>query len=181
MTEAAQFAALRTWLIAVTGLPEIIHGHPGGHRPSGVYATLRRIRSAPVNWPEDYDYEARDLDTGEDAEPFDQVPVETWAWTWSLNLYGAGAADLAARITSASRTDGALVALDPLTIAATSAVRDLPELIGERWEPRSQMDITVHGDVRHGFAVDVIGDVTVDFTTGIDEDVGSASATHPDD
>lgn len=163
MTELEQFAALRTWLLAVTGLPEIIRAHPSGARPAGVYGMLNLIRAERVNWPDDLEYEA-----GGGGQSFDEVPVETWAWTWSFHAYGAGGADPMSRVTSAAKSSGALLSLWPLTLHETSAIRRLPELINEVWEERAQMDLTVHGLVRHGFPVDVAEGVTVtaESTTG---------------
>lgn len=156
MTELQQFAALRTWLLAITSLPEIIRAHPSGARPADAYGMLNLIRSERVNWPDDFEYEAR---AGDD-EPFDEVPVEEWAFTWSLNAYGAGCADALARVVSTTQSAAALAPLRPLTLHETSAIRRLPELIEERWEERVQMDLTVHAVIRHRFPVDVAQGVT---------------------
>lgn len=159
MTELQQFAALRTWLLAVTGLPEIIRAHPSGARPAGVYGMLNLIRSERVNWPDDFEYEAV-ADPGDD-EPFEEVPVEEWAFTWSFNAYGTGCADALAKVISTTQSSAALLPLRPLTLHETSAIRRLPELINERWEERAQMDLTVHAVIRHRFPVDVAEGVTV--------------------
>jgi hypothetical protein len=43
----------------------------------------------------------------------------------------------------------------------------LPEFVGERWEDRVQMDLSVRAMVRHGFAVDVAEEATVAFSAPV--------------
>lgn len=163
MTELEQFAALRTWLIGETGLATIIRANPNAPRPGRPYGVLNLIRSERVNWPDDIEYEPRDLDTGEDGEPADEVPVETWEFTWSLSVYGEHAEGYARRTTSASKSGSALARLAPLTLRRTSGIRRIPELLNETtWEDRAQIDLFVHGLVRHGFAADLIESGTAD-------------------
>lgn len=165
MTEAAQFQALRTWLLAITGLPEIIIAHPNAPRPAKPYGMLNLIRAERINWPDDIEYE--DIPNPGEGFPAKQIPVEEWEWTWSFNLYGPEGTAYAARVTSASKSDAALLSLHPLSLHRTSGIRRIPELLNETtWEDRAQVDLFVRGILRHGFDTDVIESATVEFDAG---------------
>jgi hypothetical protein len=165
MTEAEQFQALRTWLLAITGLPNIIRAHPNAPRPAKPYAMANLIRSERINWPSNLEYE--DIEDPGEGAPAKQVTVETWEFVWSLHLYGDEGTGYAARITSASKSDAALLSLHPLTLHRTSGIRRIPELLNETlWEDRAQLDLFVRGIVRHGFDTDLVEAVTVEFPDG---------------
>ncbi len=176
MTELQQFAALRTWLIAVTGLATIIRANPNAPRPAKPYASLNLIRAERINWPDAYEY--AEIEEPGDGFPAKQIPVEEWEFVWSMNLYGDEGTGYAARITSASKSDAALLTLHPLSLHRTSGIRDLPELLNETtWEERIQVDLFVRGVVRHAFDLDIIEQASADFTEEDDTFIGTASAT----
>lgn len=165
MNKADQFQALRTWLIPITGIAEIIPANPNAPRPPRPYAMLNRIRSERINWPDDIEYE--DIPNPGDGAPARQIPVEEWEWTWSFHIYADDGEGRAARITSASKSDAALLNLHPLSLHRTSGIRDIPELLNETtWEDRIQVDLFVRGIVRHGFDTDLVEAVTVEFPDG---------------
>jgi hypothetical protein len=184
MTELEQFTTLRTWILAITDLPEIIRAHPDAPRPSGVYGVLNLVNANRINWPDDYDYAQLDgstvVDTGDDY-PTEQIPVEQWEYQWSFHLYGPGGADQAARLISAARSDAALLRLHPLTLHRTSMVRRVPELIENVWEERAQIDLFVHARVRHGFKSDRVDTARVSAQNDDGGTFGPSSVTAPDE
>lgn len=160
MTEVEQFNLLRTWLIRVTGLPEILRTHPdGGPRVFGEYGTLNLLRSQRINNPDDLEYEDA-VEPGA-GEPVNEIPVQEWSWGWSLNVYGAGCADRMMWIPVAMKSPAALLRLHPLTLHDTSMIRRLPQQVNNVWEDRAQMDLDVRGIVRIGFGADLVETVPV--------------------
>jgi hypothetical protein len=165
VNELAQFAALRLWLISITGLATIIRAHPNAPRPAKPYGLLNRIRSDRVNWPDDARMEL--VENPGEGFPAKQVLEETWEFVWSFNSYGAEPSGPLERVKSASKSDAALLSLHPLTLHATSGVRNIPELLNETtWEPRAQMDLTIHAKVYPAFDTDLVESVTVEFPDG---------------
>lgn len=176
MNKAQQFQALRAWLIPITGIAQIILANPNAPRPARPYAMLNRIRSERINWPDDLEY--ADIPNPGEGAPARQIPVEEWEWTWSFHIYADDGEGRAARITSASKSDAALLTLHPLSLHRTSGIRDLPELLNETtWEERTQVDLFVRGVVRHAFDLDIIEQASADFTEEDDTFIGTASAT----
>ena len=174
MNELAQFAALRLWLITITGLATIIRAHPNAPRPAKPYGMLNLINAQRVNWPSDTEY--ADIPNPGEGAPARQISVEEWEWTWSFHVYGDEGTGYAARITSASKSDAALLSLHPLSLHRTSGIRRIPELLNETtWEDRIQVDLFVHGIVRHGFETDIVEAVTI----GFPDDDASASIIPP--
>ena len=45
-----------------------------------------------------------------------------------------------------------------------SGGNSLPEFLGEKWEPRSQVNIVVRGKSSDGFIVDIVEDTTLTIT-----------------
>jgi hypothetical protein len=165
MNELQQFTALRTWLLAITGLPNIIRAHPNAPRPAKPYGLLNRIRSDRVNWPDDVRTEL--VDNPGEGFPAKQVLEETWEVVWSFHSYGDEPSGPLERVKSASKSDAALLSLHPMTLHATSGVRNIPELLNEtEWEPRAQMDLTIHAKAYPAFDTDLVEAVTVEFPDG---------------
>jgi hypothetical protein len=51
-----------------------------------------------------------------------------------------------------------------LVIHEVSQIRNVPEWINNAWQPRSQMDVFVHGLTKDGFVVDVIEQTSFETT-----------------
>ena len=149
MNSAAQFEALRAWLLPITGLPAIIRAHPNAPRPQGRYGVLNLLSDERINWPHDITY-------AEDTAGATQIMHETREAAWSLNAYGEPASDALRGVQSASMSSASLLDLFPLVLNRTSQVRRLPELVGNRWEDRAQIDLFVRYQFRPEFAVDVV-------------------------
>lgn len=176
MNKAQQFQALRAWLIPITGIAQIILANPNAPRPPRPYAMLNRIRSERINWPRDIEYE--DIENPGEGAPARQIPVEEWEWTWSFHIYADDGEGRAARITSASKSDAALLSLHPLSLHRTSGIRDIPELLNETtWEDRVQVDLFLRGIVRSGFDLDIIEQTSAEFIEADGTTVGTASAS----
>jgi hypothetical protein len=78
-------------------------------------------------------------------------------WVFLFFVYGAQGENLVRRLQSAVHLAQLQEPLRPrLTIHEVSSANSIPELVGEKWEPRSQVNIVVRGKSSDGFIVDVI-------------------------
>lgn len=177
-TEAEQYNTLRTWLMALTGLPEIILANPNAPRPQGSYGMLNLIRMTRINWPDAYEYEVDE--EGSTAETIFQTPIEHWRCTWSFNVYAPNAASIASLVKTADGSHAALRTLEPYTIFSTSDIRRLPELIQQTWEDRAQIDIELDAKLKRRFEIDVVETVTINAEIIDGTATGSKTVTKPD-
>lgn len=192
MTEAEIFDRLRPWVMAATGLPEVIADHPGAPRPSLPYGMINIIRSGPVH---EHAFDRRFApnpaheDDG-DLQPVLERPQVEWEWMASINAYATDAGDRLRGLRMWIASPGAEALLSPLVVASASEIRRLPELVGERWEGRAQMDMTIRGLVAADVPIDVIEEATASFRAARtvaapqppmseDEPFGTATATKP--
>ena len=175
MTELQQFTALRTWLLDITGLPEIIRAHPDAPRPQGNYGMLNFLGADRVNWPDDIQtVEIEDPET--DGFPFEQIPIETFEASWSFHVYGPGQLTAISRVKSAERSDAALLQLHPLVLHRTSRSNSVPDIVGTTWEDRLVMTLFVHYRVEHAFGADVAESLEAQVTNEAGKPFGTASA-----
>ena len=66
-------------------------------------------------------------------------------------------------IVSASKLRQVMEPLFPgLVIADLSQIRNVPEFVNAKWEPRAQLDFIVRGLTRDGFIVDTIDESSFD-------------------
>lgn len=86
-------------------------------------------------------------------------------WVFLFFVYGAQGENLVRRLQSAVHLSQLQEPLRPaLTIHEVSAANSIPELVGELWEPRTQVNIVVRGKSSDGFIVDVIEEHGFNFT-----------------
>lgn len=78
-------------------------------------------------------------------------------WVFLFFIYGAQAENLVRRLQSAVHLTQLQEPLRPaLTVHEVSGGNSIPELVGEQWEPRTQVNIVVRGKSSDGFVIDVI-------------------------
>lgn len=78
-------------------------------------------------------------------------------WVFLFFVYGAQGENLVRRLQSAVHLTQLQEPLRPLLhIHEVSGGNSIPELVGENWEPRTQVNIVVRGKSSDGFIVDVI-------------------------
>jgi hypothetical protein len=194
VTEDELYTRVINWLRQRSGLDLIIRDSLGKPRPTGSYGMINLIRSEALHEPVTLEYEtnpnhvpvpgnpATELDP-----PFVQVPVIEWEWTFSFNIYAASGSDAARKVASAASILAGVEGLLPFIIHRTSAIRRLPESIGEGWEDRIQMDLFIRGLARDGVPVDVAEIVTARFEARTNRNsptpdpvvVGSTTVTKP--
>lgn len=143
------FAPLRTFLMTYTGIPEVILGFGGGARPALPYSTLHLTSARPVNRLE----QRHMYDDGTDAS---QEPGIEWEFVYQFDVYGDGAEDVFAKLEAARFVPTALQTMRPYTIHETSGVRHLPEIVDNKYEERSNVDIVLRAVIHHDFAIDPI-------------------------
>lgn len=165
MTLEEQFNAMRTWLIHEAGLPEVILAHDGAMSPNETYASLNMLGAARIG----RGLERRLVldENGEDNSeeyPADEVVTEEWAYQWSLNIYGQGAAFIARRVKSLSETNAALDRALPITPCNFSDIRRIPERVNETWQDRAQMDFEIRVFETIAPVVGVIETTNITFT-----------------
>lgn len=86
-------------------------------------------------------------------------------WVFLFFVYGAQGENLVRRLQSAVHLSQLQEPLrHALTIHEVSAANSIPELVGELWEPRTQVNIVVRGKSSDGFIVDVIEEHGFNFT-----------------
>lgn len=86
-------------------------------------------------------------------------------WVFLFFVYGAQGENLVRRLQSAVHLTQLQEPLRPLlNIHEVSAANSIPELVGEKWEPRAQVNIVVRGKSSDGFIVDVIEEHGFNFT-----------------
>jgi hypothetical protein len=104
----------------------------------------------------------------EDGDPIQAVkatPDLEIEWVFLFFVYGAQGENLVRRLQSAVHLSQLQEPLRPaLTIHEVSAANSIPELVGELWEPRTQVNIVVRGKSSDGFIVDVIEEHGFNFT-----------------
>ena len=157
MTDDQVHTALAGWLSGITGLT-VIKAYQEGDRPALPYVMVNFTGSVRVReWSQDIEY---DEDTaGITATP----PIET-EWRFSVHAFGPNPTDILRPIRSAAQLAQKNEALFPaLVIHDCSQVRNVPELVNEKWEPRAQMKMALRGLTRDGFLVDVIEKAPFDF------------------
>jgi len=157
MTDDDVHSALVRWLHDLTGLTTI-KAYQEGPRPALPYIMVNLTGTAAIReWSQAVEYEE---DTaGVTATP----PVET-EWRFSVHAFGPNPTSILRPIRSAAQLAQKNEALFPaLVIDECSQVRNVPELVNEKWEPRAQMDIHLRGLARDGFLIDVIEHAPFDF------------------
>lgn len=157
MTNLEVHERLIEWLTDLLGVT-VIKDRQGKDRPSKPYGMVDLS-----NWrelqehPRDIVYSGTEIMT---ARP--DIEME---WVFLFMIYGDGGDVLMRKLQSAVHLNQVQEPIRPaLTIHEVSAANSIPELVGERWEPRTQVNIVVRGMSGEAFAIDVIEEHGFNFT-----------------
>lgn len=152
MTDDQVHSAMVRWLAALTGVT-VIRTHQSGPAPAEPYiavnlTTTRQIRQHA---------QVVDYDTEDSAGAVAASTVLEVEWQFSCHAYGEEPLAILRPVRSAIQLAQMHEPLLPdLVIHECSQIRNVPDWLNERWEPRAQIDIFVRGLTRDGFDVDVI-------------------------
>ena len=164
MTDDQVHSALCDWLESIAKIP-VIMSHQGGPTPADSYIVVNLTGTAEVReWSQTVEYEEPQRDTGEEfGEVTATPPIET-EWRFSVHAYGQGPTSILRPVRAAAQLAQKNEPMMPgLIVHECSQVRNVPDWINEKWEPRAQIDIFVRGIARDGFLVDVIEKAPFDF------------------
>lgn len=145
------------WLAALLGVT-VIKDRQQALRPALPYGMVDL-----ANWRQVHDH-VDDFKYEESATPNSEGKLEVIAtpdleleWVFLFFMYGAQGENLVRRLQSAVHLLQLQEPLHPdLVIHEVSAANSIPELVGEKWEPRTQVNIVVRGKSSDGFVIDTI-------------------------
>jgi hypothetical protein len=157
-TDAQITGALVRWLTTRTAL-KVIQGEQGGDKVTLPYVMVRFTGSFEIR------EHAQDIEYAEDV-PSARVmarPVMDTEWRFSVHEFGSSQpSDILRPIRAAAQLAQINEPLMPgVIIHELSEIRNVPELVGQAWEPRAQMDLFVHGLTKDGHLVDTIEEYSV--------------------
>jgi hypothetical protein len=155
MTDEEVITAVVNWLTLRSGIMFIV-ADQSGDQPAFPYGVARLNSTDQVReQPQDFEYE----DVGDDVMTRPRLELQ---WFFSLHVYGDGCFDVLRRVRAAYHVSQICEPVEPaLTIYDISQIRNLTEYIGEKVEPRAQMDLIVRGVANDGFLIDVIEEATI--------------------
>lgn len=159
MNNDAVHAALTIWLKNSLDLV-VIKDRQQAERPALPYGMLEL-----ANWRDLYqnytDISFEELET-ENSAGLKEIKASTrneMEWVFLFYVYGQNGHEYIRKLQAISRTNLATQALQDagLQIHEVSAANNIPELINEKWEPRVQANIILHGiDADNGIVIDTI-------------------------
>lgn len=165
MTNNEAHEQLIEWLGGLLGVT-IIKDRQQADRPALPYGMVDL-----ANWRnihehvDDIDFMTTDTENSEGQLEVIATPELEIEWVFLFFIYGAQGENLVRRLQSAVHLSQLQEPLRPaLTIHEVSAANSIPELVGENWEPRTQVNIVVRGKSSDGFIVDVIEEHGFTFT-----------------
>ncbi|KQV83239.1 hypothetical protein [Rhizobium sp. Root1220] len=163
MTNDQVHSAVVRWIASVTNVVTI-KSHQSGPDPALPYAMVNFTGSIEVRQREQtVEY----TDTGEDnsqgEHKISAAPVIEVEWRFSIHSYGPSPTGILRPIVSAAKLMQIMEPLFPsLVIHEVSQIRNVPDFINTRWEPRGQLDLIVRGLTRDGFVIDTIDESSFD-------------------
>ena len=150
MTNNEVHEQLIEWLGGLLGI-KVIKDRQRADRPAAPYGMVDL-----VNWRNLHEH-VDDIGFTEAVDVVTATPELEIEWVFLFFIYGASGENLVRRLQSAVHLSQLQEPLRPvLTIHEVSAANSIPELVGEQWEPRTQVNIVVRGKSSDGFIVDVI-------------------------
>lgn len=164
MTNNEAHELLIEWLGTLLGVP-VIKDRQQALRPALPYCMVDLANWRPI------DQHVTDIIYTDTAAPNSEGKLEVEAvpdyeieWVFLFFAYGAQGENLVRRLQSAVHLTQLQEPLRPLVVHEVSGGNSLPELVGEKWEPRSQVNIVVRGKSSDGFIVDIVEDTTLTIT-----------------
>ncbi|QIG76491.1 hypothetical protein EVC26_045 [Rhizobium phage RHph_I72] len=161
MTEDQVHTALIDWLEPLLGIT-VIKADQSGTRPALPYGMTKLANSGPLYKNVD---NIRYRDQGDAPLPMKVMPRVEYEYVYLFYIYGAAGADLMKRLQMAKELQQTQEPMYPaVTLVEMGRVNDVPELIGQRWEPRVQANLVVRTFSDEEFDAYVIEEQTVDYT-----------------
>ncbi|MBY5682645.1 hypothetical protein HFO32_10800 [Rhizobium leguminosarum] len=163
MTNDEVWSAVVRWIASVTGTL-VIRSHEGTKVPALPYVMANFTGMAQVRAHEQLiEYTATGQTTPEDKPEISATPVIEAEWRFSVHAYGSEPTGVLRPIASAWKVSQIMEPMFPaLVIHDVSQIRNVPDWINNRWEPRAQLDLIVRGLTRDGFIVDTIDETSFD-------------------
>jgi hypothetical protein len=163
MTNDEVWSAVVRWIASVTEVATI-RSHEGKKAPTLPYVMVNFVGFAQVRANEQM---VEYTDTGEPnsagKNKISAAPVIEAEWRFSVHAYGSEPTGILRPIVSASKLRQVMEPMFPdLVIADLSQIRNLPEYVDNKWEPRAQIDFNVRGLTRDGFVIDTIDERSFD-------------------
>jgi len=167
MTDDEVHSSLVRWISAVTG-KTVIKAYQGGDDPALPYIMVNRTGTAEVRkWAQEDIYTELDTENSEGKLEILAVPVLEIEFRFSVHSYGPSPTDALRPIRTAFHLTQMNEPLMPGLIPhEISQIRDVPDWINNRWEPRAQMDVFLRGLVKDGFVIDTIEEYSFEFIRG---------------
>lgn len=168
LTDSDIYDALVKRVGQLTGLTTV-KTEQSGVRPPVPFLSVtmlgnRSLRDNPRGI--DYDPPDRDDDEPDTAGNLPDVtasPLIDTEWHFSVHAYGSTSpTGLLRPLRSAAELLQIMEPIYPyLSVMPIERIRYVPEMVNERYEPRAQCDIFLHGVTQDGFVIDTIDDTTV--------------------
>lgn len=167
MTNDEVWSSVVRWIALVTS-SVTIRSHEGSRAPALPYVMANFTGMSRVRAHEQViEYTETGETTPQDKPEISAAPVIEAEWRFSVHAYGSEPTGILRRIVSASRVAQILEPMFPaLVIHEVSQIRNVPDWIDNRWEPRAQLDLIVRGLTRDGFIVDTIDETSFDIARG---------------
>ena len=161
MTDDEIHSAIVRWLAGIIG-KQVIKDHQSGPRPALPCVMVNLLGTSEVReHAQTIEYQDGVV-SGSDPAPVTATPVIETEWHFSVHAYGDKPTGILRPVRSAIQLAQKIEPLMPsLVVFDVSRVRNVPEWINERWEPRAKMDLFVRGLTRDGFVIDVIEEAPV--------------------
>ncbi|MGV4796129.1 phage neck terminator protein [Rhizobium sp. F40D2] len=163
MTNEEVWSAVVRWVKSATSVVTI-KSHEGGKEPALPYVMINFTGSAEVRQHEQtVEYTDTGIPNAEGENEISAAPVIEVEWRFSIHAYGPTPTDILRPVTSASKLPQIMEPMMPdLVIHDVSQVRNVPDWINNRWEPRAQLDFIVRGLTRDGFIFDTVDETSFD-------------------
>lgn len=144
-------SALVRWLAGITG-KTAIKAHQEGAAPALPYLMVNLLTVSEVRGNAQFD----DWDEDAAGEVTAAPQIET-EWHFSIHAYGSSPTDILRPVRAAAQLAQMNEPLMPgLVVHELSMIRNVPDIVNTKWQPRAQMDLFLRGIVQDGFVVDVI-------------------------
>ena len=164
MTDDDVNSAVVRWLAALLGV-QVIKDHQGGKRPPPPYVMVNMTGTVELReHARTTTYADGAPGPGGAPAPVTAAPIIEVEWRFSVHAYGPQPTGTLRPVRSALQLAQKIEPLLPSLIAHdVSQVRNVPDWVNEKWEPRAQMDLFVRGLTRDGFVIDVIEEAPITF------------------
>ena len=144
-------AALNRWISSVTGLTTIA-AYGGIDAPNRPYISTQRATSDNVR-----DRAQRVHYEIDEAEVSSVQVSSELSWTYLVFCYAEEPSAPLNRLRAAAEVPQVAATLhENLALREVGVINDIPEKVEAEWEPRAQVNVTVHGSNVEAFDVDII-------------------------